>query len=144
MRRTNLHPLPISLAAALFALAGSANASSDAAWAEHDRTVIEQCQQASQFPDAAPAGEPVLFDDEAGMTALLIQGHYPQDHMNGQAGQELCLFQRSSQEIYITDADKLAIGSDALPSTPTDAINESADNEDAAHAPSDQSGGETP
>lgn len=122
MRRSTLSTTSACLATTLLAMAGPAHASSDDAWKEHDRAVIEQCQQASQFPDAAPAGEPVLFDDEAGMTALLIQGHYPQDHMNGQAGQELCLFLRSSQEVYIADADKLAMGSDALPSTPTDAI----------------------
>ncbi|WP_206018994.1 hypothetical protein [Salinicola acroporae] len=127
MRRFTPYIAPTCLATALLAMAGPARASSDAAWEEHDRAVIEQCQQASQFPDAAPAGEPVLFDDEAGMTALLIQGHYPQDHMNGQAGQELCLFLRSSQEVYIADADKLAMGSDALPSTPTEAINGNAD-----------------
>ncbi|WP_204353027.1 hypothetical protein [Salinicola peritrichatus] len=100
-----------------------AYASSEEAWDEHDRAVIEQCQNASQFPDAAPAGDPVPFHDEAGMTALLLQGHYPQDHMDGKAGQELCLFLRASQEVYIADADKLAVGSDALPSTPTDALN---------------------
>ncbi|NRB54471.1 MAG: hypothetical protein HRU39_00615 [Salinicola sp.] len=127
MRRSTLPTTSACLATALLAMAGPAHASSDDAWQEHDRAVIEQCQQASQFPDAAPAGEPVLFDDEAGMTALLIQGHYPQDHMNGQAGQELCLFLRSSQEVYIADADKLAMGSDALPSTPTDAIDDDSD-----------------
>ncbi|WP_322528749.1 hypothetical protein R5R73_03080 [Salinicola sp. LHM] len=140
MRRSNLHPIPVSLAAALLTLADSAHASSDAAWAEHDRAVVEQCQNASQFPDAAPAGDPVPFDDEAGMTALLIQGHYSQDHMNGEAGRELCLFLRSSQEVYMADADKLAIGSDALPSTPTDAINEGAETQEAEHAPSAPTG----
>ncbi|WP_342595402.1 hypothetical protein AAGT95_02420 [Salinicola lusitanus] len=134
MRRFTPYTVPTCLATALLAMAGPAHASSDAAWEEHDRAVIEQCQQASQFPDAAPAGEPVLFDDEAGMTALLIQGHYPQDHMNGQAGQELCLFLRSSQEVYIADADKLAIGSDALPSTPTEAINGDADSGSAGQS----------
>ncbi|WP_205909378.1 hypothetical protein [Salinicola lusitanus] len=134
MRRFTPYTVPTCLATALLAMAGPAQASSDAAWEEHDRAVIEQCQQASQFPDAAPAGEPVLFDDEAGMTALLIQGHYPQDHMNDQAGQELCLFLRSSQEVYIADADKLAIGSDALPSTPTEAINGDADSGSAGQS----------
>ncbi|OLO05176.1 MULTISPECIES: hypothetical protein [Salinicola] len=140
MRRSELKPNPLFLAAALLTLAGSASASSDAAWQEHDRAVIEQCQQASQFPDAAPAGDPVLFDDEAGMTALLIQGHYPQKQMNGQAGQELCLFLRSSQEVFIADADKLAIGSDALPSTPTDAISDDAESKESDQPPSAPSG----
>lgn len=117
--------LTFYLTALAVLLTSQAQASSDEAWAEHDREVIEQCQDASQFPDAAPAGAPIPFSDEAGMTALLIQGHYPQDHMNGEAGQELCLFLRASQEVYIADADKLAVGSDALPSTPTDALNQS-------------------
>lgn len=140
MRWLILNSPPIALAAALFTLASAADASSAAAWAEHDRAVVERCQNASQFPDAAPAGDPVPFDDEAGMTALLIQGHYSQDHMNGEAGRELCLFLRSSQEVYMADADRLAIGSDALPSTPTDAINEGAETQEAKRAPSAPTG----
>lgn len=128
---------PIYLTLALATLAGQAHGSSDDAWAAHDQAVVEQCQQASQFADAAPAGDPVLFDDEAGMTALLIQGHYPQNHMNSQAGQELCLYQRSSQKVYITDADKLAVGSDALPSTPTDALESDAATDEGADQPAD-------
>ncbi|CAO1660225.1 MULTISPECIES: hypothetical protein [Salinicola] len=139
---------PIALAAALFTLASAADASSAAAWAEHDRAVVERCQNASRFPDAAPAGDPVLFDDEAGMTALLIQGHYsqkdgPQNDMNGEAGRELCLFLRSSQEVYMADADRLAIGSDALPSTPTDVINDNGETGSAVRAQPSQRG-ETP
>lgn len=140
MRRLIHCSVPIYLAAQLFALSGQAAASSDAAWEAHDQAVIQQCQDASQFPDAAPAGEPVLFDDEAGMTALLIQGHYSQDQMNGQAGQELCLFRRSSQEVYMADADKLAIGSDALPSTPTAAINDDSGSDDSGNPSGNPSG----
>ncbi|GHB32306.1 hypothetical protein [Salinicola rhizosphaerae] len=130
---TQRHALGFSAIAIALASA-AAHASSDDAWEAQRQDLVAQCEDASQFPDAAPAGEPVIFDDEAGMTALLIQGHYPQAHMNGQAGQELCLYLRASQEVYIADADKLAIGSDALPSTPTDAMNASPD---AAAAASD-------
>lgn len=117
-----MHHAPLTLSLALLTSFAQAYASSEDAWEAHHQAVIEQCQDASQFPDAAPAGDPVIFDDDAGMTALLIQGHYPQDHMNGKAGQELCLYLRASQEVYIADADKLAIGSDALPSTTTEAM----------------------
>lgn len=85
----------------------SVHASTSDAWAEHDAAVLEQCLALSQFEDAEAPGEPVLFSDEAGMTALLIAGTYPQAHMNGERGQELCLFDRAEEQAYIADADTL-------------------------------------
>ncbi|WP_110670514.1 hypothetical protein [Salinicola halophilus] len=120
--------------AAATVLPPSAMASSPDAWAAHEHHVVSRCVAASGFEDAAPAGEPVIFDDDAGITALLIQGHRAgakrssddartQDPMGDDAGQELCLYRRASETVYIAEADKLAQGSDALPATPTDALN---------------------
>ncbi|WP_353981029.1 hypothetical protein [Salinicola endophyticus] len=129
--RFPLASLAIALTASLALTALPAQASSPAAWEDQTRDVIAQCTDASQFPDAEPAGAPVLFDDEAGTTALLLQGHYPQQHMNGRAGQELCLYLRASQEVFIAPADKLTAGPDALPDAPTDTADDTSKSDGA-------------
>ena len=40
-----------------------------------------------------------------GYTALLLQGRYPQKHMNNLLGRELCLFERKSGTAHVTEAD---------------------------------------
>lgn len=105
-----MKPMIVSVAGLLLASMSSAFASTGDAWEAHDQEVLEQCLSLSQFENAVPAGEPVLFDDEVGMTALLLTGTYPQAYMNGQTGQELCLFDRSAQKAYIADADTLTEG----------------------------------
>ncbi|WP_198651827.1 hypothetical protein [Salinicola sp. RZ23] len=129
--RFSLAFLAVAVTTSLALTALPARASSPAAWEDQTRDVIAQCTDASQFTDAEPAGAPVLFDDEAGTTALLLKGHYPQQHMNGRAGQELCLYLRASQEVFIAPADKLTAGADALPDTPTD----TSDNASQANTP---------
>ncbi|WIX33403.1 hypothetical protein QO259_01725 [Salinicola sp. JS01] len=139
--------LAIAVTASLALTSLSAQASSPASWEDQTRDVIAQCTDASQFSDAEPAGAPVLFDDEAGTTALLLKGHYPQQHMNGREGQELCLYLRASQEVFIAPADKLTAGPDALPDAPTDTTDDSGKSggaggndtatDDAATAPTD-------
>ena len=50
-------------------------------------------------------GKPALFSDDAGYTALLLQGRYPQKHMTNRLGRELCLFERKSGTAHVTEAD---------------------------------------
>ncbi|MDH4608689.1 hypothetical protein [Pseudomonas sp. BN102] len=93
------------LAATLFA--AQASASSDQAWHEHDARLLTACKAVSGLEDVRPAGQPVLFDDRLGLTALLLEGRYPQKHMKGQRGRELCLFERKSRKAHIAEADTL-------------------------------------
>ncbi|MNF06269.1 hypothetical protein D3C80_2061870 [compost metagenome] len=50
----------------------------------------------------------MLFDDRLGLTALLLEGRYPQPHMKNQRGRELCLYERKSHKAHIAEADTLA------------------------------------
>ena len=84
-----------------------ATVSSPAAWSAHNREVAEACTKASGLKNAAVSGEPIVFDDSVGMTALLVSGRYPQPHMKNQAGRVLCLFDRKTREAKITPADQL-------------------------------------
>jgi len=82
----------------------SGYATSPEAWAEHDRKVIETCTKASGFREAKPEGDIMLFPDDVGYSALFIRGRYPQSHMKNREGLVLCLFNRSTDKAYVTEA----------------------------------------
>ncbi|MBI3907241.1 MAG: hypothetical protein HY309_17595, partial [Pseudomonas fluorescens] len=46
-------------------------------------------------------------DDQVGYTALLLQGQYPQKHMKGAKGTELCLYNTKSKTAYVTEWDSI-------------------------------------
>jgi len=97
--------ISVALLAALFV--GSVQASSDAAWQAQDKQQREACLALSHLQNKKVLGAPVLFDDSVGYTALMIGGCYPQKHMQGKQGRELCLFQRSTGKAVISEADSL-------------------------------------
>ena len=88
---------------ALLLLAPLAHASSDAAWAEHDKQLLRACTAASQLKDVRALGKSAEFDDRSGYSALLLQGRYPQKHMNNRKGTELCLYDRRQKSAYVTE-----------------------------------------
>jgi len=89
----------------LSALASQAMASSEQAWKDFDKTVIDSCVKASQLKDTKPAGTAAMFDDSVGYTALLLKGRYPQAHMKNKTGTELCLYQRNTKTAVVTEWD---------------------------------------
>ncbi|MES2281863.1 MAG: hypothetical protein V4542_10665 [Pseudomonadota bacterium] len=106
---------------AMSAAGGLAFASSPAAWSEHDREVAAACAKASGLKDAQAVGQPMAYDDRVGITALLIQGRYPQPHMKNRVGRELCLFDRETREAAVTEADQIGLRAAALAATPAPA-----------------------
>ncbi|MGE8178824.1 hypothetical protein [Pseudomonas fluorescens] len=91
----------------LTAITSQAFASSPDAWAAHDKAVLASCTKTSQLSHAKPVGNTAQFDDRVGYTALLLQGQYPQKHMKGQQGTELCLYNKKSKTAYITEWDSV-------------------------------------
>ncbi|WP_085584885.1 MULTISPECIES: hypothetical protein [unclassified Pseudomonas] len=91
----------------LAALAPLAQASSPDAWAAHDKAVLAACTQASGLKAPKPVGTAAPFDDRVGYTAVLLQGQYPQKHMKGQQGTELCLYDRKAKSAYVTEWDSV-------------------------------------
>ena len=91
----------------LTTLATQAHASSPDAWAAHDIAVLASCTQASGLKNVKPVGNAAQFDDRVGYTALLLQGQYPQKHMKGQPGTELCLYNKKSKIAYVTEWDSI-------------------------------------
>lgn len=93
----------------LTALASQAHASSDEAWAAYDKTVLASCTKASGLSDVRPVGNAAQFDDRVGYTAVLLQGRYPQKHMKGRQGTELCLFSKKDKTAYVTEWDSIRV-----------------------------------
>jgi hypothetical protein len=91
----------------LTTLAAQANASSPDAWASFDKALLASCTKASQLKNATPVGTAAQFDDRVGYSALLLQGHYPQKHMKGQQGTELCLYNKKTKTAYVTEWDSI-------------------------------------
>ncbi|QYY81040.1 hypothetical protein [Pseudomonas germanica] len=91
----------------LTALTSQAQASSPDAWAAYDKTVLASCTKASGLKNAKPVGIPAQFDDRVGYTAVLLQGQYPQKHMKGQQGTELCLYNKKSKTAFVTEWDSI-------------------------------------
>ncbi|MDB6048970.1 MAG: hypothetical protein JWR17_1716 [Pseudomonas sp.] len=92
----------------LMVATGQAYASSDQAWRDLDKAIIDSCVKASHLKDAKPAGSAALFDDSVGYNALLLKGRYPQAQMKNKIGTELCLYQRQSQTAVVTEWDSMS------------------------------------
>jgi hypothetical protein len=104
------------LGVALFG-ASVAPASTPEAWSAYQQEVVKTCVAASSLRHARAAGERIDFDDDVGLSALLIAGEYPQPHMKGQHGRELCLFDKRTRTARMADADRL-ISAQAVPALP--------------------------
>lgn len=107
---------PLGLAAVLLTLvAPGAEASSPQAWRAYDQEVRQACLKASGLSrprvlgdrvdvpvaDLAPNGTTLLI------SALLLEGSYPQPHMRGQTGRELCLFEQRTRRATVAEAESL-------------------------------------
>lgn len=91
----------------LTAFAVQVQASSSDAWEGYNKEVLAGCTQASTLKKATPVGAPAQFDDRVGYTAILLQGQYPQKHMKGRYGTELCLYNKQTKEAYVTEWDSI-------------------------------------
>ncbi|MCM2463605.1 hypothetical protein ACIPQ1_15845 [Pseudomonas sp. LARHCG127] len=89
------------------AIAFQAQAASPDAWAAYDKKVLASCLKASGLKDPEPVGTAAQFDDRVGYTALLLQGQYPQKHMNGATGTELCLYRKKTKTAFVTEWDSI-------------------------------------
>jgi hypothetical protein len=85
----------------------TATASSPEAWEQHYKEVTARCLQVSGLRNPQPVGEIITFPDDVGYDALLVQGNYPQPHMNNRVGQFLCLFNRQTREASASEANQL-------------------------------------
>jgi hypothetical protein len=74
---------------------------------DYEKEVTAACIRASGLTDAKPAGKLVVFDDRLGVSAIVIQGEYPQKHMKNAQGRVLCLFHNKTRTPYISEATDL-------------------------------------
>ena len=107
---------PLGVAAVLLGPgAPRAGASSPDAWRAYDREVRTACLKATQLLQPRILGEridvPVADPSASGNTllisAFLIEGRYPQAHMGGQIGRDLCLFEQRTRRVTVGGAENL-------------------------------------
>lgn len=84
-----------------------AHGASPKAWSAHEKEVVSACVNASNLRDAKPGGAMIEFDDRVAFTAMVIEGRYPQSHMQNQRGRELCLFDKRTRTPFISEADAI-------------------------------------
>lgn len=77
------------------------------AWAAHEKEVVTACAAASNLHDPTPGGRAVDFDDRVGFTAVIIDGYYPQPHMQNKRGRVLCLFDKRTRIPFVSAADSI-------------------------------------
>ncbi|MFT2798985.1 hypothetical protein [Serratia sp. N21D137] len=103
---TKLRSFTFLVFVGLSILTSNAAASTPSVWDEHNKMVIASCIKASNLKSITPVVSRLMeFSDEVGYTALLLQGSYPQPHMENQKGRELCLFNKKTQKVYISEVD---------------------------------------
>ena len=84
--------------------AGPARASSPEAWSRYDRQVRSACVAASHLAAVRVQGSRIDLPG-LGLSSLLLEGTYPQAHMKGQQGLELCVFEQRSGRAAVAEAD---------------------------------------
>lgn len=84
-------------------LLAPAYASSDDAMMDYDREVTGACFAASAFKDPIAHTKVIMFDDSVGIDALIVEGEYPQEHMKGQRGEMLCLFNKTARSAVVSE-----------------------------------------
>ena len=84
-------------------LSSAVHASSDQAWTDHDKQLLRTCIAASQLKDVRALGKSAEFDDRMAYSALLLEGRFPQKHMNNRKGTELCLYDRRQKRAVVTE-----------------------------------------
>jgi hypothetical protein len=102
-------------ALALLTAAPRVLASSPEAWRAYDREVRTACLKASGLLQPRVLGDrvdvPAAPPDPNGITlilsAFLLEGRYPQAHMKGQMGRELCLFDQRTRKAFVGAAESL-------------------------------------
>ena len=100
------------LGLALLSAALPAGASTPQAWTAYGQQVVKACLVASGLRNPKPAGERVDLPGrgEALSSVLLIEGTYPQSHMAGRRGLELCLYDGASRKARVAEADRFYKG----------------------------------
>jgi hypothetical protein len=93
----------LTILAAASLLAAPASASPPEAWRLLQQQAERSCIAASTF--ARPrVSNMIVFDDAAGVVALLVTGTYQQRHMRGATGTNLCLYNRRTKTSAVEEA----------------------------------------
>jgi len=97
------------VALALLTCSGTSMASSDAAWKAHELLVSKACLAASKLQDPQAASQLLIYPDQIGYTALLIEGRMAKSKPNlmslgsSHIRRELCIYQRKTRQVTVQE-----------------------------------------
>lgn len=97
--------LPFALALLLPLVIQPAQSSTTDAWKVGDKAMVAACKNASGLKNVKVIRSITHFDDSVSFSVLLQQGVYPQKHMSGKLGKEMCLYKRNTQKATITETE---------------------------------------
>lgn len=83
---------------------GPVAASTPSAWDASEAAAVVACLKASDLDAAKVRGRPLVLDDSAGKTAVLVRGRWKPAHMKGARATMLCLYDRAGQTAAVTEA----------------------------------------
>ncbi len=104
-----MHRFLVLAAPIAILLATPALAASSAAWEKSMAQATRACLKASNLRNAAVAGAPILFSDNAGKTALLVTGRWRPAHMNNARATMLCLYDRQTRKAETQEAMRWSV-----------------------------------
>lgn len=87
----------------------AARASTPDAWKSYSQQVVRACSAASALRQPRPAGDRLDLPGENGtqFSVLMLEGTYPQPHLAGRRGLELCLYNARTGTVRVSEADRL-------------------------------------
>ena len=93
------------VAGAALVLSPQSHASSPAAWAELFAKASAACTKAANFTGAKVRGQPVDFDE---VVLAIVDGRYPQPHMNNASGTVYCLYHKTTGKTQVSESPPAA------------------------------------
>jgi len=108
--QTVMRALGVALVATLVATLVSSPtvAATPEARAQSLRDAKAACRKASDLKNAASLGEPVVFGDASGKTAVLVTGVWRPAHMKNARATMLCLYDRASGTTEVEEVRRWA------------------------------------
>jgi heat shock protein HslJ len=96
-----------AIALAAFSVAAPAMAATPESYAKLDKATKAACIKAAGLNDAS-VGPSVRFSDRMLIDARIVEGTWPQTHMNGAKASMLCLYNRKSKRVEVQEMQSMA------------------------------------
>lgn len=92
----------IPIAIVIFTVAWPAMSATPESYAKLDKVTEAACDKASNL-NSAIVGPVIRYSDRTGIDARIVDGTWPQPHMNGAKARMLCLYNRKNKRVEVQE-----------------------------------------